>query len=246
MKKILILSLVAASFLNAEILVYGPGGPAPVLKELALKFEEKTKEKVIVTAGPTPAWIDKAKENADLIFSGNTSMMDDFAKKIPSLSLENLSVLNVRLSGIIVRPNNPKNIKNFEDILKDGVNVMVVDGAGQVGLYEDMALKSAKRENLVKLRKNIKIYAKNSKAAVDEWNNNPNIDALIIWSHWAKALGDDKALFIKDKNAVIYRAAEIAPTKKGLENKKALEFVDFIKSKESQKVWKKYTWKEVK
>lgn len=83
MKKILILSL-AASFLNAEILVYGPGGPAPVLKELALKFEEKTKEKVIVTAGPTPAWVDKAKENADLIFSGNTSMMDDFAKKIPS------------------------------------------------------------------------------------------------------------------------------------------------------------------
>lgn len=80
MKKILILSL-AASFLNAEILVYGLGGPAPVLKDLALKFEEKTKEKVIVTAGPTPAWIDKAKENADLIFSGNTSMMDDFAKK---------------------------------------------------------------------------------------------------------------------------------------------------------------------
>ncbi|HDZ4960746.1 TPA: substrate-binding domain-containing protein [Campylobacter jejuni] len=244
MKKYLFLSLVAASFLNAEILVYGPGGPAPVLKELALKFEEKTKEKVIVTAGPTPAWIDKAKENADLVFSGNTSMMDDFAKKIPSLSLENLSVLNVRPSGIIVRPNNPKNIKNFEDILKDGVNVMVVDGAGQVGLYEDMALKSAKRENLVKLRKNIKIYAKNSKAAVDEWNNNPNIDALIIWSHWAKVLGD-KALFIEDEKAAVYRTAEIIPTKKGLQNKQALEFVKFIQSKEAQKIWKKHAWNEV-
>ncbi len=57
---------------------------------------------------------------------------------------------------------------------------MVVDGAGQVGLYEDMALKDGKRENLVKLRKNIKVYAKNSKIAIDEWNNNPNIDALII------------------------------------------------------------------
>ena len=44
-----------------------------------------------------------------------------------------------------------------------------------------MALKSAKRENLVKLRKNIKIYAKNSKAAVEQ-TNNPNIVALIIWS----------------------------------------------------------------
>lgn len=80
-KNINFLSLTATSFLNAEILVYSPGGPAPILKDLALKFEEKTKEKVIVTAGSTSAWIDKAKENADLIFSDNTSMMDDFAKK---------------------------------------------------------------------------------------------------------------------------------------------------------------------
>ncbi len=242
MRKILALSLITASFLNAEILVYGPGGPAPVVKELALKFEEKTKEKVVVTAGPTPAWIEKAKKDADLIFSGSTSMMDSFIKQIPNLNLENLHVLNVRPSGIIVRPNNPKNIKSFEDILKSGINVMVVDGAGQVGLYEDMALKNGKRENLIKLRKNIKVYAKNSKMAIDEWNNNPKIDALIIWSHWAKTLGD-KALFIEDKNAVIYRSAEIAPTKKGLENKRVLEFVKFIQSEEAQKIWKKYTWK---
>ncbi|MBK1973614.1 extracellular solute-binding protein [Campylobacter sp. TTU-622] len=245
MKKIIISSLIVASFLNAEILVYGPGGPAPVIKELAKKFEEKTKEKVTIVAGPTSSWIDKAKEDADLIYSGNTSMMDDFIKKIPNLSLENLSVLNVRPSGIIVRPNNPKNIKNFEDILKNDVNIMVIDGAGQVGLYEDMALKSGKRENLVKLRKNIKVYAKNSKAAIDEWNNNQNIDVLIIWSHWAKALGE-KALFIKDNKAVIYRAAEIIPTQKGLQNKQALEFVNFIQSKEAQKVWKEYTWKAIK
>ncbi|WP_072222190.1 substrate-binding domain-containing protein [Campylobacter coli] len=244
MKKYLFLSLIAASFLNAEVLVYGPGGPAPAMKELALKFEEKTKEKVVVTAGPTPSWFKKARKDADLIFSGNTSMMDGFIKRIPSLNLEDLVVLNTRPSGIIVRPNNPKNIKSFEDILKDNVNVMVVDGAGQVGLYEDMALKNGKRENLVKLRKNIKVYAKNSKIAIDEWNNNPNIDALIIWSHWAKALGD-KALFIEDEKAVVYRSAEIIPTKKGLQNKQALEFVKFIQSKEAQKIWKKHAWNEV-
>lgn len=137
-----------------------------------------------------------------------------------------------------------QNIKSFEDILKDNVNVMVVDGAGQVGLYEDMALKDGKRENLVKLRKNIKVYAKNSKIAIDEWNNNPNIDALIIWSHWAKVLGD-KALFIEDKKAAVYCTAEIIPTKKGLQNKQALEFVKFIQSKEAQKIWKKHAWNEV-
>ncbi|ECQ1209043.1 substrate-binding domain-containing protein [Campylobacter coli] len=238
------LSLVAASFLNAEVLIYGPGGPAPVMKELALKFEEKTKEKVVVTAGPTPSWFKKARKDADLIFSGNTSMMDGFIKRIPSLNLEDLVVLNARPSGIIVRPNNPKNIKSFEDILKDNVNVMVVDGAGQVGLYEDMALKDGKRENLVKLRKNIKVYAKNSKIAIDEWNNNPNIDTLIIWSHWAKVLGD-KALFVEDEKAAVYCTAEIIPTKKGLQNKQALEFVKFIQSKEAQKIWKKHAWNEV-
>lgn len=46
------------------------------------------------------------------------------------LKIPNLSVLNLYPSGIIVYPNNPKNIKNFEDILKDGVNVMMDDGIG--------------------------------------------------------------------------------------------------------------------
>ncbi len=35
-------------------------------------------------------------------------MMDGFIKRIPSLNLEDLVVLNARPSGIIVRPNNPK------------------------------------------------------------------------------------------------------------------------------------------
>ena len=243
MKKMLLLSIASAIALNAEILVYGPGGPAPVMKKLASEFEKKTGEKVVVTAGPTPAWIEKAKKDADVIYSGNSSMMDAFIKAMPdSLSAKNIEVLNARPAGIIVRPNNPKKIESFEDILKDGVNVMVVDGAGQVGLYEDMALKGKKIENLAKLRKNIKVYAKNSKVAVDTWNSDQSIDALIIWSHWAKVLGE-KAKFVKAGNKyVIYRAAEIAPTNKALNNPKVIEFINFTKSKEAQKIWKEQAW----
>ncbi|EKP1867505.1 hypothetical protein P3G13_001895 [Campylobacter coli] len=69
MKKYLFLSLIAASFLNAEVLVYGPGGPAPVMKELALKFEEKTKEKVVVTAGPTSSWAEAWKKKEGFFMS---------------------------------------------------------------------------------------------------------------------------------------------------------------------------------
>nr|WP_269464893.1 substrate-binding domain-containing protein [Campylobacter insulaenigrae] len=52
-------------------------------KKIATKFEEKTGEKVTIVAGPTSKWIDKAKKDADIIFSGNTSMMDGFIKALP-------------------------------------------------------------------------------------------------------------------------------------------------------------------
>ncbi|WP_353477156.1 substrate-binding domain-containing protein, partial [Campylobacter jejuni] len=72
----------------------------------------------------------------------------------------------------------------------------------------------------------------------------PKIDAIIIWANWDKDLGD-KALIIEDEKAAVYRKAEIIPTKKGLQNKQALEFVKFIQSDEAQKIWKKYAWNEL-
>ncbi len=290
---ILSLSMVAllGSGLKADIMVYGPGGPAPVLKELAKQFEEQTKQKVQIIAGPTPSWIEKAKKDADIIFAGNSSMMDTFIKTLPNqFNAQNIQVLNIRQAGIVVRPNNPKKIKKFDDILKndikvmivDGagqvglyedialrkgkqenlvalrknivfyafddilkndIKVMIVDGAGQVGLYEDIALRKGKQENLVALRKNIVFYAPNSKAAVERWNQDKDIDALIIWSHWANTLGDESAAFIPLKaDEVIYRAAEIAISNTSKQKDKAEQFITFIQSKDAQQVWKKWGW----
>src|ERR1700749_1799307 len=58
--------------------VYGPGGPAPAMKEAALAFEKKTGTHVEVIAGPTRSWIDHAREDADVIYSGSETMMSDF------------------------------------------------------------------------------------------------------------------------------------------------------------------------
>ncbi len=41
------------------------------MKEAAQAFEKKTGAQVEVTAGPTPQWKDKAKADADLIFSSS-------------------------------------------------------------------------------------------------------------------------------------------------------------------------------
>lgn len=244
MKKIVFLTALTSIFLSAEVHVYGPGGPAPVLKELASIYEQKTGEKVVITAGPASAWMSEAKEKADIIYSGNSAMMDTFVSKMEGkISAEKIEVLNIREAGIIVRPKNPKKIKDFKDLLKKDVKIMVVNGAGQVGLYEDMALKNGKRENLVALRKHIKIFAPNSKAAVEQWNSDPSIDALIIWKHWADTIGSDKAEFVKSrKSSVIYRASEIVIVNDSANAKQARKFIDFIKSEEAQETWVKKGW----
>ena len=64
---------------SLRLRVYGPGGPAPAMKEAAKAFEQKTGTHVVVTAGPTPEWIEQAKLDADLIYSGSETMMTDFA-----------------------------------------------------------------------------------------------------------------------------------------------------------------------
>ncbi len=54
--------------------VYGPGGPLPAMKEAAAAFGKANDVHVEVTAGPTPQWIDKAKADADLVFSGSEAV----------------------------------------------------------------------------------------------------------------------------------------------------------------------------
>ena len=53
-----------------KVLVYGPGGPAPAVKEAAEVFSKARGARVEVTAGPTDTSIATARQDADVIFSG--------------------------------------------------------------------------------------------------------------------------------------------------------------------------------
>jgi accessory colonization factor AcfC len=65
---------------------YGPGGPAPAMREAAKVFGAKKGNPVEITAGPTPTWKDQAMKDADLIFSGSEYMLTDFVRKdVPGL-----------------------------------------------------------------------------------------------------------------------------------------------------------------
>lgn len=112
-----ILAATTAPTLAADIHVYGPGGPLPAVKEAAAVFEKSSGKKVIVTAGPTSQWIGKAKDNADLIFSGFETMMSDFVKAMDG-QITNADVipLYLRPLAILVRAGNPEKITGLADL----------------------------------------------------------------------------------------------------------------------------------
>ena len=120
--------------------VYGPGGPLPAMREAAAAFGRTRGITVKVTGGPTPEWLQRARADADLIYSGSEAMMTDFVRQMEGRVDEStVHPLYLRPSAILVRPGNPRGIRGFTDLLRPGIRVLVVQGAGQTGLWEDMA-----------------------------------------------------------------------------------------------------------
>ncbi|EAI8783825.1 hypothetical protein CXJ37_09680, partial [Campylobacter upsaliensis] len=78
MKKLLFLSTLMASLLSAEILLYGPDPAALAMRELALEFEKKSGERVVVNSGPSKTWLYKARQDADLFYAPSVRTMEKY------------------------------------------------------------------------------------------------------------------------------------------------------------------------
>ena len=228
-------------FSQNEVLIFGPGGPAPAMVEAGQAYFNKTGVKVSVIAGPTDKWKNDALAKGDLIFSGSEIMLDSFTTQF---KLSNAKALYLRPSVIFVRKGNPKNIKGIFSLLKPNINVMVVQGAGQVGLWEDIIGRMKKIDNINAFRKNIKISAPNTAAAVSSWKTDSTIDAWIIWNHWEDRARDNVELVNIESDYRMYRPTSIAYTQKGMKNTKAKEFYEFLDSTEAIEIFKKHGWQK--
>jgi accessory colonization factor AcfC len=225
------------------LFAYGPGGPAPAMKEAAEAFAKAHAQKVEVTAGPTPGWIAKAREDADVIFSGSEYMMTDFVNAMEGrIDETTIDSLYLRPSAILVRPGNPKHVRDLPDLTKPGMKVLVVQGAGQTGMWEDMAGKQGDIGLVRALRKNIVLHAPNSGAAKEAWVARPELDAWIIYGIWQVANPKLADAVPVSKTYVVYRSSGVALTKKGLERPAAREFVAFLRSKEGAAIFRKWGW----
>ena len=211
------------------LFVYGPGGPAPAMKEAASAFEKASGNKVEVTAGPTGQWLAKAKTDADIIYSGSETMMTDFVNALEGqLSHFDVVPLYLRPMSMLVRPGNPKGIKSFKDLLQPGLKVLVVNGAGQNGVWEDVAGRKGDIESVKALRKNIVAYTGSSADAKKVWTEQTNIDVWLIWNIWQVSnpkLADVVAI---EPEYAIYRDAGVAATKRGAAKSSAAQFIQLL------------------
>ncbi len=223
--------------------VYGPGGPAPAMKEAAEVFSNARGVRVDVVAGPTDKWVAQARSDADVIFSGSEYMMTDFVKAMEGrIAEETIDALYMRPSAILVRPGNPRKIRDLPDLLQPGLKVLVVQGAGQTGMWEDMAGKGGDIGKVRALRRNIVFHAPNSALAKEYWTRHPEVDAWIIYNIWQVANPTLADLVPVSERFVVYRDSGIALTRAGQQRAVARDFVQFLRSKEGAAIFKKWGW----
>ncbi|MDT7953901.1 MAG: substrate-binding domain-containing protein [Acetobacteraceae bacterium] len=223
--------------------VYGPGGPLPAMREAAATFGKTAGVDVQVTAGPTPQWLPQAKQDADLIFSGSEVMMSDFIAAMPDqIDPATVTPLYLRPSAVLVRPGNPRHIAGIADLLHPGHRILVVNGAGQQGLWEDVAGRLGDLASVKAFRANIAVVAKNSAEAKQAWTEDKTLDAWLIWGIWQVAnptLADQVAV---EPEYRIYRDTGLALTRRGETRPGAKQFAAFLASPEGARIFAKWGW----
>lgn len=229
---------------RAETLnVYGPGGPLPALKEAAERFGKARGIDVVVTGGPTSQWIDKAKTDADVVYSGSEHNMTDIVAAMDGrVQASSVNPLYLRTSAILVRPGNPAKIRGLHDLFRPGHRVLVVQGAGQTGLWEDMAGRSGEIADVRALRANIVKFASSSAEAKKAWTEDPTLDAWIIWNIWQVANPTLADVVQVEREHRIFRDTGVALTVKGAARQDAHAFADYLASREGAAIFASWGW----
>lgn len=214
------------------------------MKEAAATFEKKTGISVEITAGPSSKWMEAAKAEADAIFSGSQNMMDDFVAEHSTIVEDSVTPLYLRPSAILVRKGNPDSIGGVRDLIERNLKLMVVDGAGQVGMWEDLIGRTGKIEDMAAFRANIGELAANSGAARDLWVEDETFQAWLIWNHWQIDNPNIADMVPTEPELTIYRDTSIAITEKGEGNDEVSAFVDFLNSEAGEVIFNQHGWQK--
>ena len=224
--------------------LYGAAGPAVAMKAAAAEFAKRTPGVDIqLQAGVAKDWLPQAREDADLIFSGSAAMMSDLVVAMDGRLVEDsVAPLFFRPSAILVRPGNPKKIKGVRDLLRPDMSIIVVNGAGQAGLWEDVVGRLGDVQALRAFRRNIVSVEKDGIAANKYWDEHPDVDAWLGWNIWGLAGRVKSEIVPVEKDLRIYRPVEVALTRRAQQRGTAVAFFAFLQSPDAKEIFEKGGW----
>ncbi|GAC1604759.1 MAG: AcfC family putative adhesin [Chitinophagaceae bacterium] len=225
---------------NDTLHVYGPGGPLSAMKDCAEAFSQKTGIPVEVIGGPEPKWLAQAQQNADIIYGGAEYMLTQFIQAHPGMVDVSTRVeLYKRRAAILVRPGNPKRIATLKDLTKPGIHVLDVNGAGQFGLWEDIA---GKEDLIGVIQRNIAGSFANTTLGIEAWKKDSSYDVWITYVSWHQNLKDITQVVELPMSLRLCRGTPVALTENSKHSHQAKEFLQFLQSAAGHTIFKKWGW----
>ena len=228
---------------DGVVRLFGAGGPHTAMAKVAKVWESNTGNRVVITAGPEHQWTKEAQEKADILWGTSQQSIAAFLLTYTSFKLDEVKPIYLRPSVIAVRAGNPKEIRGFDDLLAEGVRIVVTEGAGVyntsgTGLWEDVAGRLGRLQDLRKFKGNIVSYALGSGASYREFDRS-NVDAWITWPNWP-AVKDDLDMVKLEPHRTVYRDLSVVLSSKA--DPAAKQFLDFLVSPEAQSIMASEGW----
>ncbi|MFC0228931.1 substrate-binding domain-containing protein [Serratia aquatilis] len=229
---------------DGVVRLYGPGGPHTALIKAAASFEKKTGQHVEVIYGPEKKWSKEAQQHADIIFSASEQSMTAYLENYPFIASKDVVPMFIHPAVIAVAKGNPKNIKGFDDLINQPMKIVVTEGKGTyntsgTGLWEDIAGRLGKLEDIKKVRSNIIAFEQGSGAAFKSFQE-LKADAWITWSDWPIANTDKVDMVAIEPERRIYRDFNIAISPKA--DPESAQFAAYLTTEEGSQFFKDEGW----
>ncbi|WP_347260409.1 extracellular solute-binding protein [Rudaea sp.] len=229
---------------DGVVRLYGAGGPDTAFRKVAEAFQKKTGIQVVITSGPESTWTRKAQANADILWGTAEQDITAFLETYKDFSSSEVMPIYMRPAIIAVQKGNPKGIRGFDDLLKDGIKIVVTEGAGVAntsgtGVWEDVAGRLGRLDDVKRFRKNIVAFGKGSGAAYKAFVA-MHADAWITWPDWPITHADQADMVPFSRERTIWRDVNVVLAPDA--DPDARKFIDFLSSEEGATIMKTEGW----
>lgn len=229
---------------DGVVKLYGAGGPHTAFRKVADVWEKQTGTKVEIIAGPERRWSTKAQADADIIWGTSEQSMTAFLETYKTFLSTQVMPIYLRPTVIAVKAGNPKAIKGFDDLLKDGIRIVVTEGAGVsntsgTGTWEDVAGRLGKLDDVIRFRKNIISFSDGSGSSFAAFKS-MDADAWITWPNWPATEPNALELIPLSNDRQVWRDVNVALAPDADPEAKA--FLDFLVTPEAQALMRTEGW----